>query len=162
MENCRLKYNEVKFFALKAFKDSESRLAEFGTDTYNKVRSKTANMVSFMEEMNLACTKYQTELLAAGMSQTSIDEIVTLRDGLLTTNAVQESYLKSTRVMTQERLEVLNKCYDDTRLIIDAAMVVYYNDYARRNMYVFLPNSGDKNDFELVKQAVLDETPIAI
>jgi len=162
MEKCRLKYNEVKFFAIKAFKNSESKQAEFGTDTYASARARNVSMVAFMDEMHKACQKYLTQLLAAGMSQVSIDEIPLLRDALFAANTEQESYQRATPVLTQERIAVLNQCYDATRLVIDAAMVVYYNDYARRNMFVYLPHTGDKKDIEFVKQAVLDETPIHI
>lgn len=162
MELCRLKYNEVKFFAIKAFKNSESKQAEFGTDTYQKARAKHVSMVAFMDEMNKACLKYEAELLAAGMSQASLDGIIPLRDSLQDANSEQESYQRATPVLTQDRIEVLNNCYAATRLVIDAAMVVYYNDFARRNMFIYLHTSGDKNDSELVKQAVLDENPTSI
>lgn len=162
MEKCRLKYNEVKFFIGKAFKDYIRKQEQFGIDTYQKVRSKNAEMITFMDEMHKAATTYETELLAAGMSAQSIIEIKMLRDNLLIANTEQERYFKETRVMTQERIDVLNACYASTRIVIDAAMIVYYNDYARRNNYVYLPSSTDKNDIEYVSQAVLDETPIHI
>lgn len=162
MEKCRLKYNEVKFFIGKAFKDYLRKQEQFGIDTYNKIRSKNAAMIIFMDEMSKAAATYETELLAVGMSAASIAEIVSLRDDLLNANTEQERYFKETRVITQERIDVLNACYIDTRTVIDAAMVVYYNDYARRSNYVYLPSSSGKNDIEYVNQAVLDETPILI
>ena len=162
MELCRLKYNEVKFFAIKAFKNSESKQAEFGTDTYNSARARNVSMIAFMDEMHKACQKYTSELLAAGMSQASIDAIPTLRDALFAANTEQESYQRATPVLTQDRIAVLNACYATTRLVIDAAMVVFYNDYARRNMFVYLPHTGDAKDIEYIKQAVLDDTPIHI
>jgi hypothetical protein len=162
MELCRLKYIEVKFFATKSFPDSKSRQAEFGTDSYSKARTKHSNMITFMDEMHKACVKYQNELLAVGMSQTSIDEVALLRDALFKSNTRQESYSRATPVMTQERIDVLNACYTDTRTVIDAAMIVYYHDFARRNMFVYLPSSGDKNDSEIITQAITTEDPVLL
>ena len=162
MELCRLKYTEVKFFATKIFPNSKGRQAEFGTDTYHKARVKHTSMIAFMDEMHKACVKYETELLAGGMSQTSIDEVATLRDNLFAANTAQESYSRATPVLTQDRIDILNACYADTRIVVDAAMVIYYNDYARRSMFVYLPSSGDQNDSEIITEVISTEDPVLL
>jgi len=146
MELCVLKYNEVKYFASKVFPKNIARQAEFGTDTYLAARRSQAKMVLFMDEMHKACVKYQTELVAGGFTAPQIAEILTLHTALLNANTVQEGYLKGRPVLTQERVETLNTAYTFMRTVIEAANVIYYNDFARRNQYVYLSGGGSGNN----------------
>ncbi len=142
MENCRQKYIQVKYFAIQTFPNSSAKQSEFGIDTYKTVRTNQSKMILFLDEMHKACVKYQTELNVAGLTDPQIDEIITLRDTLLEANTNQESYTKGRPVLTQDRILALNECYLSTKRVVDAAHVVYYNDYARKNQFVF----GSGND----------------
>ncbi len=158
MELCKLKYNEVKYFAVKIFPKDYARQAEFGTDTYGEARKSQSKMISFLDEMHKACVKYQTQLIAGGMSAAKIAAIQTLRTALQNANTSQESYVRGRPVLTQDRVILLNNCYLKTRTVIDAAQVIYYNDVARRQQYIFQP-SEEGPDVEIITQSIAGVVP---
>ena len=137
MALCILKYNEVKYFATKVFPQNKTIQAEFGRGTFNIARSARSRMIVFMDTLHKTCLKYQAPLLAGGYTQTQIDEILTLRVALQDANTTKENYAKGRPVLTQARIETLNTAYQAMRTVIDAAKVMYYHDYARRNQFTF-------------------------
>ena len=160
MDLCRIKYNEVKYFAGKAFPRNKVKLAEFGAEDYDKVRRSQALMVSFMDEMHKACVTYTTELQAAGMTVGQIDEVNTLRTDLLNANTTQENYMRARPKLTDERITTLNTSFETTMTVVTAAQVVYYNDYASRRMFVFSPtgsSGGGETDSEIVNLTIIDD-----
>jgi hypothetical protein len=165
MELCKQKYAEVKYFAIKTFPNSKAIQAEFGTEKYLSCRRSPSSMVSFMDQMYKVCLDYQAELGANGMSLAQITEINTLGIELMNVNTIQEGFKKSRPVQTEERITVLNACYADTIRVIRAAQLVYYNDFARRNQFVYYPNRKPKKDKTkepqpMDKEAVL--TPVFV
>lgn len=161
MDLCKLKYNEVKYFAVKIFPKDTARQAEFGTDTYGEARKSQSKMISFMDEMHKACVKYQTQLVAGGMSAAKIAAIQTLRTALQNANTSQESYVRGRPVLTQDRIILLNNCYIKTRTVIDAAQVIYYNDVARRQQYIFQPEV-EGPDAEIITQTINGPIPVLL
>ena len=161
MEKCRAKYKEVKFFANKTFTRAHE-LMQFGGDNYKNVRIRQSDMISFMDEIHKSCIKHSVALLANGMIQTQIDEIATLRDNLMNANTDQENYAKEIKALTQDRITLLNKCYKDTKLVIEAAMVVYAEDFARRNAFIYSPSTGSEPDSEIVNAIAMEDIPTEI
>lgn len=161
MELCKIKYNEVKYFANKVFPKDKARQDEFGTDTYNQARQSQSKMISFLDEMHKACVKYQPQLIAGGMTATKIADILVLRTNLQNLNTSQESYIRGRPVLTQDRIIVLNNCYNITKTVIEAAQVIYYNDVARRQQYVYLP-SQDTDDSEVINLSITTPTPVLV
>ncbi len=158
----KTKYNEVKYFAKKAFPTNKAKQAEFGTDTYDDNRKSQSKMIAFMDEMHKACLKYQAELIVVGMTLGKITEIDTLRTQLLNANTNQEGYIKGRSVLTQDRIITLNECYLDTMTVIEAAQIVYINDYARKNQFVFNPTNTSIVDTEIVPLELIDLTPVSV
>ena len=161
MELCKIKYNEVKYFANKVFPKDKARQAEFGTDTYLQARQSQSKMISFLDEMHKACVKYQTQLVAGGLSATKIAAIQTLRTDLQNLNTSQEGYIRARPVLTQDRIVVLNNCFNITKTIIEAAQVIYYNDIARRQQYVYLP-SQEADDSEIIELTISSPIPVLL
>ena len=161
MELCKLKYNEVKYFATKVFPKDRARQAEFGTDTYMEARQSHSKMISFLDEMHKACVKYQAQLIAGGLSAIKIADIQTLRTNLQNLNTSQEGYIRARPVLTQDRITVLNNCYNITKTIIEAAQVIYYNDIARRQQYVYLP-SQEADDSEIIELTISSPIPVLL
>ena len=137
MALCRLKYGEVKYFSTKAFASSSAQQAEFGKDSYLAARRNPSRMVVLLDEMHQICLKYTPELVAKGMSVGQISEILALRNNLMAASTEQTQFAKGRPVITQERLMVLNQCFQTLRTVISAAQIVYYNDFARRNQYIY-------------------------
>ena len=161
MELCHIKYNEAKYFANKVFPKDKARQAEFGTDTYLQARQSQSKMISFLDEMHKACVKYQTQLVAGGLSATKIAAIQTLRTDLQNLNTSQEGYIRARPVLTQDRIVVLNNCFNITKTIIEAAQVIYYNDIARRQQYVYLP-SQEADDSEIIELTISSPIPVLL
>jgi len=137
MDLCRVKYNEIKYFSTKAFPNSSAQQAEFGKDSYLAARRNPSRMIVLLDEMHQICLKYETELLAKGMSNAQISDILEFRNNLLAASTEQAQYAKGRPVITQERLMVLNQCFRTLRTVIHAAQIVYYYDYARKNQFVY-------------------------
>lgn len=167
MELCRIKYNQIKYFAGRAFSKNKIKLAEFGAEDYEKVRKSQALMISFMDEMHKACLTYSTELEAAGLAVGEIAEIETLKIELQDANTIQENYMRARPVLTEERIAILNQCFETTMIVVNAAQVLYYNEYALRRMFVFSPTGGSKGngsdsaDSEIVS-LVVDNNNLAV
>lgn len=160
MEQAKEKYNEVKFFAQKVFRDSPAAQNEFGIDSYDKARKSQDAMIILLGEIHYACQKYATELIAGGYDQLKIDGILALKHSLDDANNEQDGFKKGRPTLTQERIVALNECFMATRTVIDAAMVVFYNNPARRKAYVYEPykgSSSNSNHSEVITKQVLND-----
>ena len=145
MEKARVKYNEVKYFVLKAFKSSLGTQNEFGLNDYERARKNRSQMAQFLFEMHAACVKYKTELINAGYNMPAIEAILPIREELLTTNTSQKLFIKQRPKLTEDRIIILNACYETLTQINAAAQLVFMNDYVKQNQYVYNP-SPDTND----------------
>jgi hypothetical protein len=141
MDKAKNKYNDVKYFVQKAFPNSAATQGEFGLNDYEKARKNASQMIQFLDEMSKACVKYQTQLVAAGYTATAITAIQTIRTELLTANSNQEVFKKQRPKLTEDRIRVLNTCYNYVTQINAAAQLVFRNDYAKQKQYVFNPSS---------------------
>lgn len=145
MEKAKSKYGDVKYFSQKAFPNSPATQNEFGLNDYERARRNTPQMIQFMDEMSKACIKYQPQLLIAGFNAAAIIEIQTIRTELLNANSNQEVFKKQRPKMTEDRILILNTCYDFVSQINQAAQMVYKTDYAKQNQFVFNTNSTAAN-----------------
>lgn len=141
MENAKNKYNDVKYFVSKAFPNSAGTQGEFGLNDYENARKSSPKMIQFLDEMHKAAVKYQTQLVAKGFSAAAIAEIQTIRTALLTANTNQEVFKKQRPKLTEDRIKVLNTCYDFVAQINAAGQLVFRNDFAKQNQYVFNPGT---------------------
>lgn len=86
MELCRKKYNEVKYFAGKAFPTNKPVMDEFGTEDYPKARNRQGKLIELMGILHKAADKYKVQLIAQAYTQPRIDAILTLRNELQAAN----------------------------------------------------------------------------
>lgn len=147
LTNCQKKYIEVKYYFAKAFPGNRAVMKEMGLDDYKRSRERQMRMVFFMENLHLKSEKYKVQLLANGYTQLKIDEIDTLRLALQAANKAQNAFSKGRPVLTQDRENIYNTCYDITAQICDAADSVYYNNEVKRNLFVFEPVGGSSTEF---------------
>jgi len=141
MDLARGKYNDVKYFVKKAFDKSVGIQGEFGLNDYDNVRQNRTEMTGFLFEIHATCIKYSTQLIAAGFSQTAIDDILPIRENLLVKNSQQELLKRQRPKLTEDRIIILNTCYQTMTQINAAAQRVYSNDFAKQKQYVFAPSS---------------------
>jgi hypothetical protein len=141
MENAKDKYADVKYFVQKTFPESIATQNEFGLNDYECARKNSPQMIQFLDEMSKACVKYQTQLVAKGFNAAAIAEILTIRAELETANTYQEVYKKQRPKLTEDRIIVLNKCYDFITQINAAAQRVDKDDYAKQKQFVYTVSS---------------------
>lgn len=146
MEKAKTKYADVKYFAQKAFANSTGVQNEFGLNDYAVARRNPILMIQFLEEMHKTCIKYQTELEAIGLGAAAIAEILTIRTALQTANSDQEIFKKEKTKLTEDRIKMLNYCYDFIAKTNAVAQRVYKDDFAKRNQFVYSPASN-REDF---------------
>lgn len=141
MEKAKGKYNDVKYFAQKAFPASAGTQGEFGINDYEKARRNAPQMIQFLDEMSKAAVKDQTDLIAKGYNAAKIAEIQTIRTELQNANTNQEVFKKQRPKLTEDRIVVLNTCYDFVTQVNAAAQLVYKTDYAKQKQFVYNPSS---------------------
>jgi hypothetical protein len=140
MEKAKSKYADVKYFVQKTFPTSLATQNEFGLNDYDRARKSSTQMIQFLDEMHKACVKYQTQLVAKGLNAAAIAEIQTIRTELQTANTNQEVFKKQRPKLTEDRIIVLNTCYEYITLINAAAQRVYKDDYAKQKQFVYSSN----------------------
>lgn len=146
MERARIKYREVKYFAQAAFPNSIGIQNQFGLNDYDRARKSTTQMIAFLEDMYSVCQKFNAKLIDSGYSQVRIDEIKDIRENLLQFNSSQEVFKKTRTKLTEDRITVLNNCYNYMTKVNAAAQLVYMNDYAKQKQFVYNASSdADKN-----------------
>jgi len=139
MEKAKSKYADVKYFAQKTFPNSLASQNEFGLNDYERARKSPTQMIQFLDEMHKACVKYQTQLVAKGLSAVAIAEIQTIRTELQTANTNQEVFKKQRPKLTEDRITVLNNCYALISQVNAAAQRVYKDDFAKQKQFVYSP-----------------------
>ena len=143
MESAKAKYNDVKFFVLKAFPNSKGAQIEFGLTGYDSARKSPTKMIQLFDDFSKAAVKYQAQLVAAGLNAAGITAIATLRTDLQNKNSLQKTAKTQRPKLTEDRIIILNTCYDRMALINAAAQAVYANDYAKQKQFVYNPYGGD-------------------
>lgn len=142
MELCRKKYNEVKYFAGKAFPGNKPVMDEFGTEDYPKARNRQGKLIELMGILHKAADKYKVQLIAQAYSQPRIDEILTLRNELQAANTDQDVAIKGRPVLSNERVQVLNSAYKFTAQVCEVAQLIYADNQVKRDQYVYNPGGG--------------------
>ena len=137
LKQCREKYHKVNFFVNKAFAQNDKHRQMFGSTTFNQYKKSAPTMIAFMEELYTTSFAYKNNLMASGMVLAEIEEIATLKNLLLTKYTETQNFKKVKKELTNQRVERLNDCYVMTRLVMDAAFIIYKNDFARKKMFVF-------------------------
>jgi hypothetical protein len=135
MEDCKQKYGDVRFFVRKAFPKNRSILNEFGNNDYRNAQRNQGKMVLFMDGLLKAATKYTSQLIAKGLSQTEIDEIETKGKALRDANVAQEALKRGRPVLTDDRIEVLNTCYSTSLMVSEAAQRVFVGNASKIKQY---------------------------
>lgn len=138
----RDKWNDVKYFANKAFPDSDGKMHEFGADDYREASVNQLKMVAFLAQLHGTATTYKVELIVKKYTQGEIDEIEALRLSLFTAGRAQEDFKKKRLSKTEARIATLNKPYITMLQVNSAAQIIYLDSAAKRAQYVFDSSGG--------------------
>ena len=140
IKNCVSIFKEVRYFALKKFKDSPAVLKQFGLNSYREARKNQPKLVLFMYELVNTVETYKSDLLAAGLKETVIDSIKPAADALAKSNVTQETGKDGRPVQTEGRVKLLNKLYDILAEFSEASKIVFAGDPLKRSIYI-LPHN---------------------
>jgi len=147
LEKCRAKYRDVKYYAGKAFPANADILKEFGQGQFTKWRNSPLRMVQFMETLHGVATKYKTDLIASGYTQTAIDQIVTLTQELRNDNNLQQLKKKERPTTTRQRIEIMNTSYAFAQQVAAAAPHIFSQNAAKLNWFL-LPSRPVKSNLK--------------
>lgn len=139
LDLAREKYNEIKYFVHKTFRDSAATRSEFGFEDYAKARRNQVMMGELLMEMHGVCQKYAVPLIASGYNQAAIDAILPLRAELIQNNTGQKMAQKERPKLTEDRIFLLNNCYSEMMTLMAAAQLVYAKDFAKQQQFVYRP-----------------------
>lgn len=154
---CRAKYNECKYYVLKAFSKDFATQQEFGLDDYDSARQSDTRLLQFMIRMHSIAVKHQAKLLDASVGYTApkIAEILTLANSLLAENNAQEVFVKGQQPATQDRVLAMNAVWKSRTQVAAAAKIVFASDFAKYQQYL-LPSSDASPDDFAIMGTVLD------
>lgn len=141
MKECFAYFQKMKPTIMFAFPNKQAVWNQFGFDDYDFARRSQGRMVQFMEMLHKTSVKYSVELIAKGWTQVKIDECETLASEIKAENTEQEQAKKDRPVETQDRIIILNTCWQDMVFVTNAAKAVFYDNFAKLHQYT-LPVGG--------------------
>ena len=144
MKECFSYFQKMKPTIMFTFPNKPAVWNQFGFNDYDFARRSQGRMVQFMDMLHKTSVKYSVELIAKGWTQLKIDECETLAGQLNVENTEQEQAKKNRPVETQERIVILNTCWEDMVFVTNAAKAVFYDDYAKLHQYTLPSGGGDE------------------
>lgn len=153
MRTCTDKYQATKYFIEKAFPGNRAVWNEFGYNDYAVASRSQSKLHIFMIKFHSIAEKYHTQLIAAGYLQAKIDEIETFANLLKDKNVSQEVEKGGRYVATQDRITVMNACWEPMAAVAKAGKAIYYNNYAKFQHYI-LPASDENSEALNIKGTV--------
>lgn len=144
MKEARDCFQDAKYFIEKAFPNKRSVWNEFGYNVYNTARRTQPKMIQFMMQLYKTAKKYKTKLVAVGFSPAKINAILTLQKELANANSDQEQFKGGRPVLTDDRIEILNKPWATASLVCKAGKRIYKNSPAKFQRYILSTDKGGK------------------
>jgi hypothetical protein len=135
---------ELKYFAMKAFPNSTEELRTLGFDDYDEASNSQSELATLLGRMyNYSENTFKTELLAVNYTQPKIDGLLAVKDELQLENKEQDTMIQNTPIATQERNTQLNETFAFWKKVNLASKVIYSNDYAKLNLFLFPKDTED-------------------
>ena len=150
MKLCCKKFRKARHFIELAFPGNRGIYNEFGYGDFDMARNNPTRMILFMDRLHSLAMDKNTELIAAGYGQASIDEIKTLHDALNQANCTQEMLKRQRVTTTQTRIKLLNTAWKFMSKTAKAAKLIYKNNYAKYNQYL-LAEPSNKGDIAILQ-----------
>jgi hypothetical protein len=137
MEECKAFFQSMKYFIEKAYPNQKTVYAQFGYKDYEQARQTEIKMIRFLGVLNKTAIEHSAKLIEAGFSQEKIDKIAALKEQLTTADYDQEMAKKKRASVTQERINALNECYEILQRVSKAGKIIFANDRAKYEQYLF-------------------------
>jgi len=141
MKECMEYFQTMKPTIEFAFPGNVAVWNAFGFNDYDFASQSQGRLTQFMEMLFVTSTNYSVQLIAGGWTAPKIAQCGTLSTEMRTEQTEQETAKKDRPVETQERIIILNNCWDDMVYVTNGAKAVFYNNFAKLHQYV-LPEGG--------------------
>jgi hypothetical protein len=152
MGTCNSDYKTVAYFVRKAFKNNKAVQNQFGFNDIEKARSSQPKMILFMEEHAGTAAEHKVDLIAQGCNALLIDKLIVDAQNLKEANTKQEKFKKERGVITQDRVNLLNKVYLLVKPLSEIAQIIYNDDAARLAKYSLpKPKSSQNSADDLIE-----------
>ena len=161
MKECMAYFQKMKPTIVFAFPGKPAIWDQFGFDDYKFADRSQGRMVQFMEMLVKTTDKYKTTLLAAGFTQAKIDAGIALAAEIRQEQLEQEVAKKDRPYETQERIIILNTCWDAMVFVTSAAKAVFYDNFAKLHQYT-LPEGGSDEQHTFTGTVAPGETENAV
>jgi hypothetical protein len=142
MEIGRTHFQKMKYYIEKAFPNNQAVWNSFGYGKYDSARNSEVRFIPFLRNLHTKAVKYADKLIAANYTQAGIDRIDTIREEISEANQVQENYKGDRPVVSQERIELLNKVWEFLLKVNKASKNVFADDYAKLKQYLRPDEAG--------------------
>lgn len=143
-------FQKVKYFVEKAFPDHKEIWNQFGFTDYDEARKSEVKMILFLGLVYNTAVQYKDNLLAAGLPEADIEKIKSIKTDLSNADLEQEKLKKKRPELTQERIVILNQCYDAMQKVSKAGKIIFNDNYVKYNQYL-LPNERTVKKEEVVQ-----------
>jgi hypothetical protein len=151
-------YRRARAYALLTFKNNEGEFKEI-TSGYGKARSNQAEMIVFLEKLHQAVSRHSAALEdpnKGGMPTSFPTDVENARQALVDKNQEQEGFIDSKETSTQDRVDLLNEVYNKMTDVNNIAQVIYFDDPAKRSMFVYRSDSGREDSDEYTGDIAAD------
>jgi hypothetical protein len=142
MKECMEYFQRMKPVIVFTFPNKPAMWDKFGFNDYEMARRSQGKMEDFMEMLVETTNDYKVELLAKGYTQAKIDEGIALSESIRQEQLDQEKAKKDRPYETQERIIILNECWDAMVFVTSAAKAVFYGNFAKLHQYILPEGSS--------------------
>lgn len=151
MGQFQAKYGEIKYFVEKVH-GGKPTADKFGLDDYDEARKSQSEAANFLQRLYDLCngTTYKPGLLAAGLTQLKIDEILTIKQDLVKEDTEQNVFSENSGLATKERIDILNACWLFSQKVNKASKVIYREQPELLNLFLFPRGSEEDEVFNLL------------
>lgn len=147
----RLHVKTIKYFAQKAFVNDPALYDALGFDDYADAYDNQQKLKHFLTNMHtLANGDLNAALLAQNCPQALIDNTLTLRDALLTTDQAQNTFRDTETVDTNARVLTHNHTWSFAQKVRSAAEVIYDDNPVLFNLFLFPRRTENQEVFNVV------------
>ena len=145
----------IRYYVEKAFPGNHLMLSEFGYDALAKVQRSQLKLIKHLKLFVITLNTYKTELLASGLPQAMIDDIIQLANDVEQANIKQELAKKARFKTTGLRIKAFDELLEMIGCITKAAKYIFQDEPDELRDYI-LENPSKK---KTVKKAGEDVEP---
>lgn len=143
-ELAKKEYHKLQYYVSLAFPNNPSMSNKFGSNEYAKVRAKVDKFIGFMQILSESIVQYKDELALVGYSEKQIKGFNAQFVDLEKANTAHGLSIIEGIKLTHDRIEELNSIYQIALRICKVGSIVFANNAAKKQRYVFYDQVNNK------------------